>query len=64
MVLTVGVHQVVCTCREEMKRKGGVFGGVYASQDSYYCSSCQKHVIIITPHQEDQVDFVKRLGGK
>lgn len=61
MVLIVGVRKVVCTCGKEMERKGGVFGGHYASQDSYYCADCQKHVIIITPNQEDQEDFVRRL---
>lgn len=61
MVLIVGVHKVVCTCGKEMRRTGGVFGGDYPSQDTYYCDDCKKHVIITTPKQEDQEDFVKRL---
>jgi len=59
--MIVGVRSVVCTCGSEMRRTGGVFGGDTPSQDTYYCDKCQKHVIIITPKQEAQEEFVKEL---
>ena len=59
--MIVGIKSAVCTCGKEMDRVGGALGGAYASQDSYYCADCQKHVIVVTPNQEEQADFSNRL---
>lgn len=62
MTLTVGIKKAICTCGEDMKRTGGTFGGDSPSTETYYCSSCQKHIIVVTPHQEEQEEFVQRIA--
>lgn len=59
-MITIGVDKVVCTCGEDMRRTGGVFGGAVMS-DTYYCSNCKKHVVVVTPKEEEQVDFALRM---
>jgi hypothetical protein len=59
--MIVGVKKVICTCGLEMLRKGGVFGGDVVTQDTYYCPNCQKHIIVLTPKEDDQKEFVDRL---
>ena len=61
--MIVGVKSVVCTCGQQMRRTGGSFGGNPPSQDTYYCSLCQKHVVVVTPNQDDQEEFVRELEG-
>ena len=58
--MIVGVKSVICTCGRVMKRTGGVFGGEIAS-DTYYCSDCQKHVIVVTPKKEEQEEFAQKV---
>ncbi len=61
--LICGVKTIVCTCGKTMERVGGEFGGnLYASADTYYCSECQKHVIVVTPKSEEQESFKDELG--
>ncbi len=62
--MTVGVKNVTCTCGHEMRRTGGVFGGDGPPQDTYYCDTCQKHIIILTPDNKDQEEFYLRLKGQ
>jgi hypothetical protein len=58
--MEVGVNKVICTCGEEMTRTGGVWGGEITSS-TYYCYHCQKHVVVVTPKEEDQKEFVQEL---
>lgn len=62
MTNIVGVKKVVCTCGEDMRRTGGVFGGEMTT-DTYYCDDCQKHIIVVTPKREEQVEFVLKIRG-
>jgi len=62
--MITGVKKVVCTCGPEMRRTGGHFGGDGPVTDTYYCGSCQKHVIVVTPKEEEQKEFVERLAGR
>ena len=64
MVLITGVKKVVCTCEQEMVRTGGHFGGDGPVTDTYYCNGCKKHVIVVTPNQVEQDDFVERWKGR
>ena len=59
--MIVGVKSVICTCGRVMKRTGGTFGGDGPTTDTYYCSSCKKHVIIVTPIQEEQTEFANQI---
>lgn len=56
-----GVKKVVCTCGKKMENTGGVFGGEITN-DTYYCSDCRKHVIVVTPNQEEQEKFAQRVS--
>lgn len=58
--MIVGVKKVVCTCESEMRRTGGQLGGEITS-DTYYCDSCQKHVIVVTPKKEEQEEFAQKV---
>ena len=62
MVLTVGVGEVKCTCGELMRRTGGHFGGDGPSDETYYCGGCKKHVIVVTPNEEEQEEFAQRIA--
>jgi len=57
--MIVGIKKVVCTCGTEMRRTGGVFGEVVTG--TYYCDSCRKHIIVVTPNQKDQEEFAQRI---
>jgi len=58
--MIVGVKKVICTCGKEMVRTGGSFGGDSPSTETYYCSDCRKHVVIITPKELEQKEFAQR----
>ena len=60
--MIVGVRKVICTCEREMRRTGGQFGGDGPVTDTYYCSSCQKHIVVVTPKKEEQEEFTQRLS--
>jgi len=62
--MIVGVKEVFCTCGTVMKRTGGTFGGDGPFTDTYYCKACTKHVIVVTPQQEEQEKFYKRIKVK
>jgi len=59
--MIVGVKKVICTCGKAMVRTGGSFGGDSPSTETYYCSACRKHVIIITPRELEQKEFAQRV---
>jgi len=59
--MIVGVKKVMCTCSRGMVRTGGSFGGDSPSTETYYCSSCAKHVIIIMPNEPEQKEFAQRV---
>lgn len=59
--MIVGVKSVICTCGRVMKRTGGVFGGDPSATDTYYCTTCRKHVIVVTPKKEEQEEFAQRV---
>lgn len=61
--MIVGVKGVVCTCGKDMERLGGVFGGKITT-DTYYCSGCQKHVIVATPRAEKQEEFALEVKAQ
>ncbi len=61
--MIVGIKKVVCTCKLEMKRTGGTFGGDSPATDTYYCRNCQKHIIVVTPKKKEQEEFSRRLAG-
>ena len=63
--MIVGVKKVICTCEKEMRRTGGSFGGDLPTTETYYCYDCQKHVIVVTPKREEQVEFaqIPNKGG-
>ena len=60
--MIVGVKSVICTCGKTMNRTGGVFGGDEPTQDTYYCRTCQKHIIVVTPNRKEQEEFTQRLS--
>jgi len=62
--MIVGVKEVVCTCSLEMRRTGGHFGGDSPVTDTYYCDNCRKHIIVVTPKEEEQEEFAKRLARR
>jgi len=60
-MLTTGIEKITCTCGKDMALLGGRFGGNGPITDTYYCSSCQKHIIVVTPKQKEQDEFIQRL---
>lgn len=60
--MIVGVKKVVCTCELEMRRTGGNFGSDGPTTDTYYCSSCRKHVIVVTPNEKEQEEFTQQVS--
>jgi len=56
----VGVGRVVCTCGKNMEGTGAVFG-CELTQITYYCSSCKKHIIVVTPGIKAQEEFAQRV---
>lgn len=63
MVLVVGVRNIICTCGNLMKRMGGTFGGGHPATDTYFCSACQKHIIVVTPNPKEQAEFLSEVSN-